>query len=91
MIEWKTEIWFVKAYAEEPWSTRGKSKEKIVKMRRRKAEELMAEIKRHCDNYTDLEIDLEGHYECTFCGATVATKDDIECCDESVEYYGRQE
>lgn len=81
---------FVKAYAEKPSITLRPRTEVIVagdekhQQWLKNAKVLQNEIKRHCDDYSDLETDVECHYECSFCGSQVVDKDDYECCNESI-------
>lgn len=84
MINYKIDRMLVKAFVEKPWLTKGKTEKEIRDMQYRKAELLRDEIRRHCDEFEDLEIDNEGHYECSFCGYNSADKDDYECCEDSI-------
>jgi hypothetical protein len=84
MINYKIDRMFVKVFVEKPWLRKGKTEKELRGMQYRKAESLRDEIKRHCDEFEDLEIDNEGHYECSFCGYHCVDKTDYECCEDSI-------
>ena len=52
----------------------------------RDAKNLRQEIKRHCDAH-DLDIEIESHWECEFCGSSMADENEYECCGKSVMEY----
>ena len=76
---------FVKAYVEKPYLVRGKTEDEINKQWLRQTYAALAEIKRHCDSFSDFETDNESHWECSFCGGEGDSKDDYECCDEAMD------
>lgn len=90
MIKCITDSFFVKAYVEKPYLTRGKTDEQVLDLWRRQTKALRDEIKRHCDSFESLEIEADGHYECTFCSSRVADKSDYECCDASIEEHNEE-
>lgn len=76
---------FIKVTVSDFWISLNKTAEQKRDSLFRKAKSLKESIERHCDDFESVDIDNEGHYECSFCHYYNASKDDYECCDESVK------
>ncbi len=87
MIEFIVDEWSVRATAAPSYS---KDRERRQKEEKRNAESLKKQIERHCDDYEYVQLDCEGHHECTFCGSTVADKTDYQCCEESIAEHDKE-
>lgn len=84
MINYKIDQWFVRvepAKSTRIWLSGPKTQEEQDK---RTCQDIKESIERHIDDYSDVVIDNDGHYECSFCGYTNADKDDYECCEDSI-------
>jgi hypothetical protein len=63
--------------------------DETLKYKEDRIDSVMREIKRHCDDIEWVGQEYETHYECSFCRSEVVSKDDYECCDESIDEHNK--
>lgn len=90
MIEYKIDQWFVRVEPDKRvrfWlfsNTQYTQEEQDKKI----CQKIIEAIGRHIDDVSQVLLDNDGYYECSFCGSTAAAdKKDYECCEESITEY----